>query len=176
MNWVCQRKRGYLISHSIRVTVCLHALSQSLKRIYYQSQQLSCIARESFSSLFGESEAGESVPSVPQALFTRSILQRCQEKPQTILENRPETLLRIHQWAQWNSRAWFAPFWRSNKLTPWIICCCEAGYTCPRVFSFSKTSVSFTSAIVSFPITYFLLKWHCYSSSNNSPEGILQAL
>lgn len=131
-------------------------------------------SRESFSSLFGESEAGESVPSVPQALFTRNILQRCQEKPQTILENRTETSLRIHQWGEWDSRAWFAPFWRSDKLTPWIMWCCEVGYTCPRVFSFSKTSVSFTSAVVSFPITYFLLKWHSYSPSNNSPEGILQ--
>lgn len=71
MNWVCQRKRGYLISCSLRGTVCLHPLSQSLKRIYHQSQQLSWFASESFSSLFGESGAGEPPPLCPLGFIHR---------------------------------------------------------------------------------------------------------
>lgn len=79
------------------------------------------------------------IPSIPGTLFTRSVLQRCREKPQAILENRQENSHRIHQWAEWDSRAWFALFWKSNKLTPWIMRCCEIGYTCPRVFYLQKS-------------------------------------
>lgn len=40
----------------------------------------------------------------------------------------------------------------------------------------SQKSVIFTSAIVSFPVTSFLLKCHICSLGNNSHEGIQQAL
>lgn len=39
-----------------------------------------------------------------------------------------------------------------------------------------QTAVVFTSAIVSFPVTSFLLKYHICSLGNNSHEGIQQAL
>lgn len=117
--------------------LCHRARKESITRVN------SGIASESFSSLFGESEAGESPSLCPQALFTGNILQRCQEKPQAILEDRLETSFRIHQWAEGDSRAWFTPFWKLNELTPWIMCCCEIGYTCPRVLNLFKNLCKF---------------------------------
>lgn len=97
MDWVCQRKRSYFISRSLRGTVayilCHRAQKEFITRdnsclVLPVSPSAACLERMGLES---------HLPSLPRAVFTRSILQKCQGKPQAILENQLETLLRIHQ-------------------------------------------------------------------------------
>lgn len=102
------------------------------------------------------------LPPIPPALFTRSVLQRCQEKPQATLENRRETLLRIQQRAEWDDRAWSAPFWKSNRCTPWITWHCEIGCACPRVFHLFQNLL--LSLLQLFPFLSHTFYWNITSA------------